>query len=81
MLLRSVSRIPNEKLFMYFYSKIIFLFLNKGYVSVLSRPMAEKNVHDPIWSSVYVDSGVSLILFVLFSSQIFSLDKFAQLIR
>ena len=36
---------------------IISFCIIKGYVSVLSRPMAERNVHDPIWSSVYVDSG------------------------
>lgn len=28
--------------------------------------MAEKNEHDPVWSSVYVDSGVSCILFYCF---------------
>ncbi|XP_028401275.1 voltage-dependent calcium channel subunit alpha-2/delta-2-like [Dendronephthya gigantea] len=29
----------------------------KGYVTVLSRPMAKEKEHKPVWSSVYVDSG------------------------
>jgi hypothetical protein len=30
--------------------------------------MAERNEHDPVWSSVYVDSGVSCILFYCFEN-------------